>query len=464
VSGKRVAGLDGLRGLCALYVLLFHCWAYTFRGFPRYRGPEWLSWLGFGRLAVVMFLVVSGFSLAMAAARNGWRLGSLSRYARRRAWRILPAYWAALAFSLVIAWTVVRQPHSTEPTSESVVVYTLLLQDLIAAPTPNGAFWSISVEALLYGLLPLLVLMCRRIGPAAMLAVVTLPVVVIGFAVFDGSPPQGDNWLAPHLVPVFAAGVVAAGVVAAGDRFHRVPWALLSVLAAAPVGILVLYQGSRWMVGNYYWVDLAIAPAMTMLLLAVVSGRPAALIRLLDSRPLKRLGSFSYSLYLIHLPIVVVITLKVVIPQLGRGTASFAVTTLLAGGLSLAGAWLFATLFESPFQRHRSWAELKNAVRPVAGRRGRQPASAPVQPVLIDAGRHPALDPESDNQMGVAVTRTMTGWQVLTRNHSSRFSEHDVGPSSSGTRRSPSVPRERAEAHPRRRVGPGDRDSGSAAR
>ncbi|WP_250029540.1 acyltransferase family protein [Paractinoplanes maris] len=385
MSEKRVAGLDGLRGLCALYVLLFHCWAYTFRGFPRYRGPEWLSWLGFGRLAVVMFLVVSGFSLAMAAARNGWRLGSLGRYARRRAWRILPAYWAALVFSLIIAWTVVRQPHSAEPTSESVVVYTLLLQDLVAAPTPNGAFWSISVEALLYALLPLLVLLCRRIGPAAMLAIVTLPVVVIGFAVFDGSPPQGDNWLAPHLVPAFAAGVVAAGVVAAGDAFRRVPWAWLSVLAAVPVGLLILYQGTRWMIGHYYWVDLAIAPAMTMLLLAVVSGRPAALIRLLDSRPLKRLGSMSYSLYLIHLPIVVVVTLKLAIPQLGRGMASFTATVLIAGGLSLAGAWLFARLFEAPFQRHRSWAELRNAVRPVADHRRR-----PEQPVLIGADTAPA--------------------------------------------------------------------------
>jgi hypothetical protein len=85
-----------------------------------------------------------------------------------------------------------------------------------------------------------------------------------------------------------------------------------------------------------------------------------------------------------------VITLKVVIPQLGRGTASFAVTTLLAGGLSLAGAWLFAKLFESPFQRHRSWAELRNALRPVPAPPGHQPTVPPAQPELIDAARHPA--------------------------------------------------------------------------
>jgi peptidoglycan/LPS O-acetylase OafA/YrhL len=115
---------------------------------------------------------------------------------------------------------------------------------------------------------------------------------------------------------------------------------------------------------------------LTMLLLAVVSGRPAALIRLLDSRPLERLGSFSYSLYLIHLPIVVAISLKLVAPRLGHGTVAFAFTTVLAGGLSLAGAWLFATVFEFPFLRHRSWAALK-----AAGSRRREPA-----PVAVGAG------------------------------------------------------------------------------
>jgi peptidoglycan/LPS O-acetylase OafA/YrhL len=353
--------LDGLRGLCAVYVLLFHCWAYTYRGFPRTRGPEWLHWLGFGRLAVVLFLVLSGFSLAMSAARNGWHLGSLARYARRRAWRILPAYWAALAFSLVIAWTVVRQPHSAEPDAQSVVVYTLLLQDLIGGPTPNGAFWSISVEVILYAVLPLLLVLCRRIGAAAMLAVVTLPVVVVGFVVFDGSPPAGDNWLTPHLLPAFAAGVLAAGVAARGTI--RVPWLPLSVLAAIPVGLLIVSRGTGWMVDNYYWVDMAIVPAMTLFLLAVVSERPAALIRLLDSRPLRRLGSFSYSLYLIHLPIVVAISLTLVAPHLRHGEKAFAVTTVLAGGLSLIVAWFFARVFEFPFQRRRNDAEVPAARR-----------------------------------------------------------------------------------------------------
>jgi peptidoglycan/LPS O-acetylase OafA/YrhL len=156
-----------------------------------------------------------------------------------------------------------------------------------------------------------------------------------------------------------------------------VPWIWLSAAAAVPVGLLVLHQGSRWMVDNYYWVDMAVAPAMTLLLLAVVNGRPAALVRLLDSRPLERLGSFSYSLYLIQLPIVVAIGLAVVQPRIGRGNEAFVITTVVAGTLSLAGAWLFAKIFESPFQRHRSWAELTGQLTPSTTEAAPTPAPAP---------------------------------------------------------------------------------------
>ncbi|MFE0628974.1 acyltransferase family protein [Streptomyces sp. NPDC058864] len=86
----EVPGLEGLRGLAALYVLLFHCWLYTFPGYPESSAPWWLDGLMFGRLAVVFFLVLSGFSLAISPARDGWRLGGVARFLRRRAWRILP--------------------------------------------------------------------------------------------------------------------------------------------------------------------------------------------------------------------------------------------------------------------------------------------------------------------------------------------------------------------------------------
>jgi peptidoglycan/LPS O-acetylase OafA/YrhL len=356
----RLSGLDGLRGLAAFYVLLSHCWLLSYPGFPVNNGPVWTGWMMFGHLAVVFFLVVSGFSLGVGPARAGWRLsGGIGLFARRRAWRILPPYWAALAVSLLVAWAVVPQPHSTTPTLRTVAVYGLLLQDVAVAPTPNGAFWSIAVEAELYVLFPLLLLVRRRLGAAALLALATLPVVALGLLVPQVaavSPVNKLLGLTPQLAPLFAFGLVGAGVVVARERIRRLPWPWLAALAAAPVLVLVAGAGSVWTVRHYFWVDLAAGPAMVLLLVAVSTGRPPALMWLLDSRPVRGLGTFSYSLYLVQLPIVLVVsrTLAVyhVVPS---GLPRFLVTLVVAVPLTLALARLFAAVVEIPFQRHRGW-------------------------------------------------------------------------------------------------------------
>src|SRR5262249_5017115 len=76
---------------------------------------------------------------------------------------------------------------------------------------------------------------------------------------------------------------------------------------------------------------------------------------------IRSLGSFSYSLYLIHAPIVVVVYAKVVGPHFGTGVTAFLVTAAIAGPVSVFGARLFASVFEIPFQRYRSWARLRTA-------------------------------------------------------------------------------------------------------
>jgi peptidoglycan/LPS O-acetylase OafA/YrhL len=359
----RVAGLDGLRGLAALYVVLFHCWLLTFRGFPVNTGPPWLGWLMYGHLAVVFFFVLSGFSLAVSPARHGWRLGGKARFARRRAWRILPPYWAALAFSLIIAWTVTPQLRTGPPTGRSVLVYGLLLQDFVRAPTPNAAFWSIAVEAGLYLGLPLLLLIRRRAGAVVALAAVTVPVIVFGLVHPGLSPVDKQRGLTPEFAPLFAAGVIAAGVIVAPDRVRRLPWQWLAPLAAVPVVALIVRNGPVWTSGHYYWLDLAIGPAFALLIAAVATRRPAPLVWLLATRPVRGLGAISYSLYLIHLPIVAAVSRRIVAPHVTPGVPAFWATVALAVPLALGGATAFALVFEIPFQRYRSWAALREAVR-----------------------------------------------------------------------------------------------------
>ncbi|MEW2130863.1 acyltransferase [Streptomyces sp. NPDC005435] len=362
-AARPVLGLDGLRGLAALYVVLFHCWLYAFPGYPRSSAPGWLDGLMFGRLAVVFFLVLSGFSLALAPARHGWRTGGVGRFLRRRAWRILPPYWAALVMSLVVAWFVVSPSHYGPPTAKSVLVYGLGVQDVFTAPTPNGAFWSIGVESELYLLFPLLLLVRRKFGAAALVAAVTLPVIALGVLAPGANPVEGANGLTAHLAPVFVAGMAGAGIVVAPERVRRLPWGWFAALAAVPVLVLGAVRGFVWTVDHYFWVDLAVAPAMTLLLVAVATGRPAVLVRLLTTRPVRSLGDFSYSLYLIHLPVVMAVIHRVAPHFVGRGLPTFCFTIGVALPVSVLGAWLFARVFELPFKRNRSWRALVASAR-----------------------------------------------------------------------------------------------------
>jgi peptidoglycan/LPS O-acetylase OafA/YrhL len=350
---RRLAGLDGLRGLAALYVVVYHVSLRAFPGYPDAGAPFWVGWFSYGQFAVLVFIVLSGFSVALSPARAGWRLDGIAAYARRRARRILPAYWAALAFSLAVAWLVVPQPRSGVPDLMSVLVNGLLVQNIVGAPSPNTAFWSIAVEVQLYILLPVLLLMIRRRGALAMVATVTLVVAVVG--IVGPHVARLDTFVtesAPELAALFALGIVSAGIVAAGTRMSW-PWPWLALVAAAPVFATIVWQGSAWTLGHLYWVDLALAPAIACLLVSLATGRPASLVRLLDARPIRGLGNSSYSLYLTHAPIIAIVYELIVARLFHPGATAFFVSLAIVLPLSIAFARAFASVFERGFPRRR---------------------------------------------------------------------------------------------------------------
>ncbi|HVI19208.1 MAG TPA: acyltransferase [Gaiellales bacterium] len=353
----RLAGLDGIRGLAALFVVINHIFLRTFPGYPRDRAPFWAGWFIYGRFAVVVFIVLSGFSLALSPARHGWRLGAVARFARRRARRILPAYWAALAFSLAVAWLVVPPPGQGLPTGKSVVVNGVLVQNIVGAPSPNRSFWSMAVEAQLYVAFPLLLLMVRRFGAVVMVAAVTLLVAAVG--IVGPHVSRLDTFVIqspPDLAALFAVGILAAGIVGASRARRSWPWGWLALAAAAPVLATIWWRGSVWTLDHLFWVDLALGPAIACLLAALATGRPAPLLRLLDSRPIRSLGLSSYSLYLIHGPIVIVVYEELVAGRFRHGVASFLVTVALAVPLTILFARFFAAAFETQVWRKRSWS------------------------------------------------------------------------------------------------------------
>jgi peptidoglycan/LPS O-acetylase OafA/YrhL len=361
--GRRLAGLDGLRGLAALYVVINHVFLRAFPGYPVDNAPFWAGWFIYGRFAVLVFIVLSGFSLGLSPARHGWRLGGISAYARRRARRILPPYWAALAFSLAVAWLIVPQPFRGVPDLKSVLVNGLLVQNIAGAPTPNAAFWSIAVEVQLYLLFPLMLLLVRKRGAAAMVAAVALVVAVVG--IVGPHVARVDTFViesAPDLAALFALGIVSAGIVTASAARRSWPWPWLALAAAAPVLAAIAWRGSVWTLDNLYWVDLALAPAIACLLVSLATGRPASLVRLLDARPIRGLGSCSYSLYLTHAPIIAIVYELIVARRLHQGTGAFLVSLAIVLPLTIGFAKAFASVFEKRFQFRRPSGTLGRGV------------------------------------------------------------------------------------------------------
>jgi peptidoglycan/LPS O-acetylase OafA/YrhL len=360
---RRLAALDGIRGLAALFVVVNHVFLRAFPGYPVDNAPFWAAWLIYARFAVVVFIVLSGFSLSVSAARSGWGLGGLSRFAHRRAWRIIPPYWAALVFSLLMTWLVVSQPGWPIANGKSVVVDGLLLQDAFNEPSPNRAFWSIAIEAQLYVVFPLLLLMIRRVNAIAMVAVVTLPIATL--AILGMHIPLLGSFVVrdtPDLAALFAMGILAAGILTASERYRSWPWHWLAFGAAAPVLVTIGLQGSVWTIHYLFWVDLALGPAIGCLLAAVATDRPRALVRLLTTRPLRSLGSFSYSLYLTHWPIVIAVYYGFLAGRVRPGVPTFLVLLAIVAPLTIVFARLFAAVFELPFRKHRGWAPLRDAI------------------------------------------------------------------------------------------------------
>src|SRR5581483_3417537 len=149
---------------------------------------RWLATaLNYGTYAVPVFIVLSGFCLMLPLAqRQTLDLpGGAGLYLRRRAWRILPPYYGALAFSIaVIALVPIMQlPHNTAWDSKvpvtlgGVIAHLLLFHNLSEGwlYQINGPMWSIAVEWQIYFLFPALLLpLWRRAGQAAMLGAALL--------------------------------------------------------------------------------------------------------------------------------------------------------------------------------------------------------------------------------------------------------------------------------------------------
>jgi peptidoglycan/LPS O-acetylase OafA/YrhL len=365
VTQDRVVWLDGLRGAAAMFVVLHHAWLAAWPGYPHNNGPWWLGWLLYGQLAVAVFIVVSGFSLALAPMRHNAQLrGGVSRFVSRRAWRILPAYWAALIFSTLITAYLLHPDLGATEVSKALAVHGLLLQDVVGSQTPNGAFWSIAVEWQIYFVFPLILLLGRKWSLKAAVILTIVAVLIAHMVAGLGTPFSKLDELTPQFLALFALGVLAVKLGGIGENAKLSRWlgalALTSLLAVIASAIL---RGPEWMVAHFFYVDLVFGLFVACALCVFFTGGAVAPRGILTSRKMLRLGLFSYSIYLMHAPILGVLNKYLVGPLGIPALAKFGLLVVVGLPLVLVLCYAFHLVFEAPFLRQRG----RRALREIPG-------------------------------------------------------------------------------------------------
>ncbi|MBC8106112.1 MAG: acyltransferase [Anaerolineae bacterium] len=156
----RFCFIDALRGLAALFVLVFH----LFLGF--HETPvfahihHWVrSTIWRGCTGVYIFFVISGFVIAYSIKERRVDGRFIGRFALRRSIRLDPSYWAATLVSALMAWKLHGiSPHELPPpTLKLILAHFAYLPEFLGCKFFIGVFWTLCIEIQLYVTIVLLI-------------------------------------------------------------------------------------------------------------------------------------------------------------------------------------------------------------------------------------------------------------------------------------------------------------------
>jgi peptidoglycan/LPS O-acetylase OafA/YrhL/glycosyltransferase involved in cell wall biosynthesis len=384
--------LDGIRALAASYVVLNHYLSY---GIYERLGPKLQSltyWFQFGHYAVDVFIVLSGYCLMLPVARNHSHFirGGFGQYIGRRAMRILPPYFAALALSLVVL-KCIGQLHLV--TRADLITHLLLVHNFSSQCvwSINPPLWSVAVEWQIYFAFPLLLLPLRKMLGNSACVTLALLIGLTPHFVFPRlwnmvMGPQHQlqigwnfDWSYFWYLGLFALGMAVADVTYRPRAHNEIQNQRFYAVAGISMFALVAWATGRngYLYLHPYIVDTMMGGATAFAL--AWAGRHTvirdgcetpAILRLLGSGPLVWVGGFSYSLYLVHVPIWQAMESTVNRMHLSP-SADLAVRLLIGFPTAILAAYVFYLAVENPSMMARSkkpWTKSSSQMKTDADR------------------------------------------------------------------------------------------------
>ena len=331
-TGHR-AEIDFLRAVAILGVLLYHLQIRPVSG---------------GFVGVDVFLVISGFLITQVLDRPGREPVALADFYIRRIYRLYPALVATVLASLLASYFLFL-PGEFWQLSRSGVFAVLGLSNVLSwAETgyfdvashgkPLLHMWSLGLELQFYLLWPFVVrldIAMRRRLPAGTLPIL-LALASFGVSLVLGADEPASFYLLPPRLWEFCIGAILA--IRCRDSVPRHGTVLASLGISIILGSMLLYSPRTPFPG---WFAL---PPVLGAGLCLYAGGQHRLARLYSSNSVQTIGRLSYTLYLVHWPLIVFATL---ILHGTLNTLSKVVLLSLSFGLS----FLLHTYIERPLLR-----------------------------------------------------------------------------------------------------------------
>ncbi len=362
-SRRHLPGLDGIRGLAILMVMLSH---FIVVGDNLGKGTVVSRFMHSGFLGVDLFFVLSGFLITGILIDSKSSSHYFSTFYARRALRIFPLYYGMLAVAWLTAVYITPQDHAELTGYDSMAWYWLYASNIgmavkgqwLASPTwiGLGHFWSLAVEEQFYLVWPLLVYLMpvNRLKRLCVVLVIASPLIYAILLLVMGN-------LATYVSTLSRLGVLAAGSWLAIIWREPGAWPQFKKLLL-PTAILS---------GSILLLDRTVLPAISFMepSLALILG--TALVGLAASgkdgplrsdvfecRALRWLGKYSYGIYVYHHALKPVWMYFLwdgwITRACGTGLLATLCYTATATAASLSLAWLSWKFFEEPILSFKS--------------------------------------------------------------------------------------------------------------
>ena len=293
----RLAFIDALKAIASQLIVLHHLAFYgPMSDVAQQLAPTLISWLSQdARIAVQIFLVIGGFLAAKTLAPAGHLVSAAPLgLIKKRYLKLVTPYLAAVLLSILCA-AVARGliDHDSipdAPTARQILAHVVLLQNILDFDSLSAGVWYIAIDFQLFTLLLGTLWLARRAaGVAAQrFGVILVGALALASLVYFNRDSEWDNWA------LYFFGAYALGSLSYWITESRKPYGL-AVMTAIVVAVLLVDFRSR------------IAVALLAALALGISRRAGVMESWPKGRVLAYLGKISYSVFLAHFPVILVI-------------------------------------------------------------------------------------------------------------------------------------------------------------